>query len=55
LSAEREAASDPIARLKPARNGRATLEIPRNESPESNLHLRQLQAIREPRGRIAPQ
>jgi dTMP kinase len=38
LSAEREAASDPIARLKPARNGRATLEIPRNESPESNLH-----------------
>jgi hypothetical protein len=38
LSANHEAASDSIARLKPARNGRATLEIPRNERRESNLH-----------------
>ena len=38
LNRDREAASDPIARLKLSRNGRSAQEIPRNESRESNLH-----------------
>ncbi len=37
LNADREAAGDPIARVKLSRNGRSTQEIPRNESRESNL------------------
>jgi dTMP kinase len=39
LNADREAASDPIARLKRSRNGRSTPEIPRNDSRESNLRV----------------
>jgi len=37
LHSEREAVSSPIARLKPALNGRSTQEVPHQESRESNL------------------
>jgi hypothetical protein len=37
LNADREAASDPIARLKPSRSGRSTQEVSRYESRESDL------------------
>ena len=37
LNLDREATSDPIARLRPSCNGRSTQEIPRNASPKSNL------------------
>jgi hypothetical protein len=39
LSADHEAAADSLAHWKPSPNGHATLEIPRNESRESNLHF----------------
>jgi hypothetical protein len=35
LQADREAASDPIARLKPARNGRSTREVPHHGRQEN--------------------
>jgi hypothetical protein len=38
LNADREATSDPIARLRPSCNARSTQEIPRNATPKSNLY-----------------
>jgi hypothetical protein len=59
LNADREAASDPVARLKLSRNGRSTREIPRVESRESNLHYvsykpSENRAIKSRRNQLGP-
>lgn len=38
LNADRDTASDPIARLKSSCNRCSTEEIPRNATPKSNLY-----------------